>query len=58
MKGREVLFSAFKAVDLTTLLAGANAAAELARRERAAIFIMVTVSNYLSSRRAGSGQRA
>ena len=42
MKGRDVLFSAFKAVvDLTTLLLGANATAELARRERAAIFIMV-----------------
>ena len=42
MNGREVLFSAFKAVvDLTTLLLGANATAELARRDRAAIFIMV-----------------
>ena len=43
MKGRDVLFSAFNAVDLTTLEVGAKAAAEPARRERAAIFIMVEV---------------
>jgi len=41
MNGRDVLFSAFKAVDLTTLVVGAKAAADPARRERAAIFIMV-----------------
>lgn len=43
MKGRDVLFSAFKAVDLTTLLVGAKAEADARREERAAIFIMVEV---------------
>jgi hypothetical protein len=48
MKGRDTLFSAFKEVDLTTLLlVGANAAAEPARRERAAIFIMVAVFEFI-----------
>jgi hypothetical protein len=44
MNGRDVLFSAFKAVDLTTLVVGAKAAADPARRERAANFIMVATS--------------
>ena len=44
MNGRDVLFSAFKAVDLTTSVVGAKAAADPARRERAAIFIMVATS--------------
>jgi hypothetical protein len=41
MKGRDTLFSAFKEVDLTTLLVGAKADAEARMAERAAIFIMV-----------------
>ena len=49
MKGRDVLFSAFKAVDLTTLLVGAKAAADARREEREAIFIMVEVLSFLSA---------
>jgi len=41
MKGRALLFSAFKAVEDLANWAGAKAAADPARRERAAIFIMV-----------------
>ena len=42
MKGRDWLFSAFKAVDDLAMGTGAKAAADPARRERAAIFIMVS----------------
>lgn len=41
MKGRALLFSAFKAVEDLAIWAGAKAAADPARRERAVIFIMV-----------------
>jgi len=41
MKGRAWLFSAFKAVEDLVNGAGAKAEADPARRERAAIFIMV-----------------
>ena len=43
MKGRALLFSALKAVEDFATWAGAKAAAEPARRERAVIFIMVSV---------------
>lgn len=42
MKGRALLFSALKAVEVLATCAGAKAAAEPARRERAVIFIMVS----------------
>jgi hypothetical protein len=41
MKGRALLFSAFKAVEDLAIWAGAKAAADPARRERAVIFIIV-----------------
>jgi hypothetical protein len=43
MKGRALLFSAFKAEEDLAIWAGAKAAADPARRERAVIFIMVLV---------------